>query len=58
VTGVILALFIGALVAWGVGRARRKMKMPMTAKHYGWTIVAVFVLLAIAYGATGHVSPH
>jgi hypothetical protein len=51
-------LFIGVLAAWLFGRARRKMKMPMTARHYGWTIVVVFVLLAIIYGASGHVSPH
>jgi hypothetical protein len=58
VTGVILAVFIGGLVAWVFGRARRKMKLPMTAKHYGWTILVVFVLLAIIYGASGHVSTH
>ena len=57
-TGVILAVFIGGLVAWVFGRARRKLKLPMTAKHYGWTILVVFVLLAIIYGASGHVSPH
>jgi hypothetical protein len=51
-------VFIGVLVAWVFGRARRKMKMPMTAKHYGWTILVVFVLLAIIYGASGHVSTH
>jgi hypothetical protein len=32
--------------------------LPMTAKHYGWTILVVFVLLAIIYGASGHVSTH
>jgi len=51
-------VFIGVLVAWLFGRARRKMNLPVTAKHYGWTILVVFLLLAIAYGASGHVSPH
>jgi hypothetical protein len=56
-TGVILALLIGVFVAWLFGRTRRKMKLPVTAKHYGYTIVIVFVVLVIAYGASGHVSP-
>jgi hypothetical protein len=58
VGGIILELLIGVLAAWGHGRIRRKMKLPVTAKHYGVTIVVVFVLLAIIYGASGHVSPH
>jgi hypothetical protein len=58
VSAVILDLFIGVLAAWLVGRTRRKMKLPVTAKHYGWTIVVVFVVLAIIYGASGHLSPH
>ena len=57
-SGIILALLIGVLAAWVFGRVRRKMKLPVTAKHYGTTIVVVFVVLAIAYGASGHVSPH
>ena len=56
--GIILALLIGVLVAWLVGRARHKMKMPVTQKHYIGTVIVVFVLLAIAYGASGHVSGH
>jgi NhaP-type Na+/H+ or K+/H+ antiporter len=58
VGGIILELLIGVLAAWIFGRVRRRMKLPVTAKHYGFTILAVFVLLAIAYGASGHVSPH
>jgi NhaP-type Na+/H+ or K+/H+ antiporter len=58
VTGVILDLVIGVLAAWIFGRVRRRMKLPVTAKHYGFTILVVFVLLAIAYGASGHVSSH
>ena len=57
-TGVILDLFIGVLAAWVFGRARRKMNMPVTSKHYIWTTVIVFVVVAIAYGASGHVSSH
>ncbi len=56
--GIILELLIGVLAAWIFGRVRRRMKLPVTAKHYGFTILAVFVLLAIAYGASGHVSSH
>jgi len=58
VGGIILELLIGVLAAWIFGRVRRRMKLPVTAKHYGFTILAVFVLLAIAYGASGHVSSH
>jgi hypothetical protein len=58
VSGIILALLIGVLAAWVFGRVRRKLKLPVTVKHYGATIVVVFVVLAIAYGASGHVSPH
>ena len=56
--GIILELLIGVLAAWIFGRVRRRMKLPVTARHYGVTIVVVFVLLAIAYGASGHVSSH
>jgi hypothetical protein len=34
------------------------MKLPVTGKHWGWIIVIVVVVLAIAYGASGHVSQH
>ena len=56
--GIILDLVIGVLAAWIFGGIRRRMKLPVTAKHYGATILVVFVVLAIAYGASGHVSSH
>jgi drug/metabolite transporter (DMT)-like permease len=58
VTGLILLVVIGVLVAWVVTKGRRKMKLPVTGKHWAWIIVVVVVLLAIAYGASGHVSQH
>ena len=57
-TGLVLLVVIGVLVAWVVTKGRRKMKLPVTGKHWAWIIVAVVVVLAIAYGASGHVSPH
>jgi hypothetical protein len=51
-------LVIGVLAAWLFGRVRRRMKMPVTGKHYIGAVIVVFVLLAIAYGASGHVSSH
>jgi hypothetical protein len=58
VTGLVLLVVIGVLVAWVVTKGRRKMKLPVTGRHWGWIIAVVVVLLAIAYGASGHVSPH
>ena len=55
---MILLVIIGVLVAWLVARGRHKMKLPMTGKHWIWVILAVIVVLAIAYGASGHVSQH
>ena len=57
-TGLVLLVVIGVLVAWVVNRGRQKMKLPVTGRHWGWIIAVVVVLLAIAYGASGHVSPH
>ena len=56
--GLVLLVLIGGLVAWLVTRGRQKMRLPVTGKHWAWIIVAVVVVLAIAYGASGHVSPH
>jgi drug/metabolite transporter (DMT)-like permease len=58
VSGLILLVLIGVIVAWFATKGRQKMKLPVTGKHWGWIIVAVVVLLAIAYGASGHVSQH
>jgi hypothetical protein len=53
---MILDLFIGVLSAWIFGRARKKMNMPTKPKHYIGAVIVVFVVLAIIYGASGHVS--
>jgi drug/metabolite transporter (DMT)-like permease len=58
VSGIVLLVLIGVLVAWLVSKGRGKMKLPFTGKHWGWVIVVVVVVLAIAYGASGHVSQH
>jgi hypothetical protein len=57
VGGLVLLVLIGVLVAWLVTRGRQKMKLPVTGKIWAWIIVAVVLVLAIAYGASGHVSP-
>jgi hypothetical protein len=57
VSGLVLLVLIGVLVAWLVTRGRQKMKLPVTGKIWAWIIVAVVLVLAIAYGASGHVSP-
>ncbi len=56
-SGLVLLVLIGVLVAWLVTRGRQKMKLPVTGKIWAWIIVAVVLVLAIAYGASGHVSP-
>jgi drug/metabolite transporter (DMT)-like permease len=58
VGGLVLLVLIGVLVAWLVTRGRQKMKLPVGGKHWAWIIIAVVLVLAIAYGASGHVSPH
>ena len=55
---MILLVLIGVLVAWLLTRGRQRMKLPVTGRHWAWIIVAVVVVLAIAYGASGHVSQH
>ena len=57
-SGIVLLVLIGLIVAWFWTKGRQKMKLPVTGKHWGWIIVIVVVVLAIAYGASGHVSPH
>jgi drug/metabolite transporter (DMT)-like permease len=58
VSGIVLLVLIGGLVAWLLTRGRQKMRLPVTGRHWAWIIVAVVVVLAIAYGASGHVSQH
>ena len=58
VSGIVLLVLIGLGVAWVVTRGRQKMKLPVTGRHWMWIVIAVVVVLAIAYGASGHVSQH
>jgi len=58
VSGIVLLVLIGVGVAWFYSKGRRKMKLPVTGKNLLWVVVAVVVVLAIAYGASGHVSQH
>lgn len=57
-SGVILAVLIALGVAWLWTKGRQKLKLPVTGKHWAYIIVIVVALLAILYGATGHVSQH
>ena len=57
-SGIVLLVLIGVLVAWLATRGRQRMKLPVTGRHWAWIIAVVVVVLAIAYGASGHVSPH
>ncbi len=56
-SGIVLLVLIGVLVAWLWSKGRKKMKLPVTGKNLIWVVIAVVVVLAIAYGASGHVSP-
>ncbi len=58
VSGIVLLVLIGLGVAWVVTRGRQKMKLPVTGKHWMWIVIAVVVILAIAYGASRHVPQH
>ena len=57
-SGIVLLVLIGVLVAWFWSKGRKKMKLPVTGKNLIWVVIAVVVVLAIAYGASGHVSQH
>jgi hypothetical protein len=56
VSGIVLLVLIGVVVAWLVTGGRKKMKLPTTGKHWIWIIIAVVVVLALLYGASH--SPH
>jgi len=58
VSGIVLLVIIGVLVAWLLTKGRQRLKLPVTGRHWAWIIVVVVVVLAIAYGASGHVSQH
>ena len=57
-SGIVLLVIIGVLVAWLLTKGRQRLKLPVTGRHWAWIIVVVVVVLAIAYGASGHVSQH
>jgi fumarate reductase subunit D len=56
VTGLILAVFIGVLVAFGWTRLRSKMKMGVSAKDWVGPILVVTVvaLMLWASHSSGH----
>lgn len=56
VTGIVLLVLIGVGVAWLWTGGRKKLKLPVTGKHWGAVIVIAVVLLALAYGASH--TPH
>jgi uncharacterized membrane protein len=55
-SGLILAVFIGLLVAWVVTRSRKKMNLTIKGKHWWAVVIIVVVLLMLFYGATH--TPH
>jgi Mg/Co/Ni transporter MgtE len=55
VTGLILAVFIGVVVAYGWTRLRGKMKMGVSAKDWLGPIVAVVILALMLWAShSGH----
>ena len=55
---MILDVIISVIASWLFTRGRRKMKLGVSGKHYIGAFLVVFVVLAIAYGASGHLSTH
>ena len=55
-SGIVLLVLIGVVVAWAVTGGRKKLRLPTTGKHWIWVIIIVFVALALLYGAS--TSPH
>ena len=54
-TGLILAVFIGVVVAYGWTRLRGKMKMGVSAKDWLGPIVAVVILALMLWAShSGH----
>jgi fumarate reductase subunit D len=53
VTGLILAVLIGVLVAFGWTRLRGKMKMSVSAKDWLGPIVVVVVLALLLWASQG-----
>jgi hypothetical protein len=53
VTGLILAVFIGVLVAFGWTRLRGKMKMSVSGKDWLGPIVVVVILGLMLWASQG-----
>jgi fumarate reductase subunit D len=53
VTGLILAVFIGVLVAFGWTRLRGRMKMSVSAKNWLGPIVVVVILALMLWASQG-----
>ena len=53
-SGLILAVIIALGVTWVLQRVGKKMNLPV--KRFWWVVIAVFILLCLAYGATH--TPH
>lgn len=52
-TGLILAVFIGVLVAFGWTRLRGKMKMSVSSKDWLGPIVVVLILALMLWASQG-----
>jgi hypothetical protein len=54
-TGLILLVFIGALVAFGWTRLRGKMKLGVSGKHWAAPIVIVVIVVLMMWAShNGH----
>jgi hypothetical protein len=51
-TGVILLVFIGAIIAYFISRGRRKVGMPFAGKHWQTIILAVVIIGVVMYAAS------
>jgi fumarate reductase subunit D len=55
VSGLILLVLLGVLVAFGFTRVRRRMNMNVTSRHWiGAILVVVIVSLILWASTTGH----
>jgi len=55
-SGLILAVLIGILIAWGWQRARKKMNFPVKGKHWVSVAIIVAIVLCLLFGASH--TPH
>jgi hypothetical protein len=54
-TGLILLVFLGVIVAFGWTRVRGKMKLGISGKHWAGPIVIFVILVALLYAShNGH----